>query len=91
MDSIGIVPSGSCVSEGNLGLKMGISKFVAFATQEYMVLLLFGRPDDFPLIIDLFFFLYGIRGIETSPVSAKGSSSSIMVPLILEEDSMSKT
>ena len=89
MDSIGLFPSSSYVSVGNLGLKIVISAFTTSASQEALVLLLFVRPDDCPLTIDLFFFLCGVRRVENSLVYAKGSSSSIIVPLILEQDSMS--
>ena len=91
MHSIGLFPFDSYVSVGNLGLKIVISTFATSASQEPLVLLLFVRPDDCPLTIDLFFFLCGVRRVENSLVSAKGSSSSIIVDIISEEYSISTT
>ena len=84
VESIGKLPTGYCISVGS----MEISILTTFVVQESLVLLLL---DDSPLILDLFLFLYGVRKVETSPVSAKGSSSSIAIPFISEEVLISKT
>ena len=59
--------------------------FTTSVVQDSLVLLLL---DDSPLVLNLFLFHYGIRKENMFVVSANGSSSSIMVPLISEEVSI---
>ena len=49
MASIGKSPTGSCVSMGILGIKIGISILATSVAQESLVLLLL---DDSPFILD---------------------------------------
>ena len=76
--SIDKIPTGSCVSMGRMGIPMLTSSIV----HKSLALLL---RDYSPQILDLFFFLFDVRRVETSPIPAKGTSFSITVPFISEK------
>ena len=79
-DSIITLPSGSCVTGGDRGFRIGVSIFssivcTTFVAVEALVILLFSGLDDYPLVLDLFLILCNKEGVKDSRVPAINFSS----------------
>ena len=79
-DSRITLASGSCVTWGDQGFRIGVSIFssivcTVFVAVEALVILLFLELDDYPLVLSLFVILCNKEGVKDSPVPAINFSS----------------